>query len=218
MSIATENPQCETKCESLPTSTRGDWTWEMATMFPRQGEWTEEQYMSLGLGRMVEFTDGVLEFLPMVKLSHGRIAKFISELLSSFVRTGSLGEVLWAPVAIRIGPGLLREPDILYLSPQRIPKEDIPPDGADLVMEVVSEGLDNRRRDFERKREEYAAAGIPEYWIVDPEFETITVLTLSDGTYKVHGEFGRGQTATSVLLPGFGIDVTAAFAAAKPRL
>ena len=58
------------------------------------------------------------------------------------------------------------------------------------------------------KREEYAQAGIPEYWIVDPELDQITVLTL-DGQ-SVHGEFKRGERATSKRLPGFGVDVTSA--------
>ena len=82
--------------------------------------------------------------------------------------------------------------------------------GADLVMEVVSAGDEARRRDLTQKREEYAQAGIPEYWIVDPELGQITVLTLEDQIYVVHGEFKRGDRATSKLLPGFAVDVTSA--------
>jgi Uma2 family endonuclease len=61
------------------------------------------------------------------------------------------------------------------------------------------------------KRQEYAKAGIPEYWIVDPSLETITVLTLNGNRYDEHGLFGRGAVASSVLLPGFGADVAEAF-------
>ena len=86
-------------------------------------------------------------------------------------------------------------------------------EGADLVMEVVSGGDDDRRRDLKTKREEYALAAIPEYWIVDPELGQITVLTLDGPTYAVHGEFKRGEQATSKLLPGFVVDVTSALAA-----
>ena len=88
-------------------------------------------------------------------------------------------------------------------------------EGADLVMEVVSSGDDDRRRDLKTKREEYAQAGISEYWIVDPVLEQITVLTLDGQTYVVHGEFKHGERATSKLLPGFGVDVTLALTA-KP--
>jgi Uma2 family endonuclease len=64
------------------------------------------------------------------------------------------------------------------------------------------------------KREEYAEAGIPEYWIVNPLNRTITVLTLEGDTYREHGIFAPGAQATSVLLAGFAVDVRAAFAAA----
>jgi Uma2 family endonuclease len=86
-------------------------------------------------------------------------------------------------------------------------------DGADMVIEVVSEN--DPDRDLVHKRQEYAEAGIPEYWIVDPRVERITVLKLAGGKYQVHGEFAPGQMAGSVLLDGFAVDVAKVFAAAK---
>lgn len=208
-------------CDSLTPdesrlSQRGTPTWELALNYPYQGEWTEEEYLSLDTNRLIEFTDGVLEFLPTPKPSHARISRFISDLLRAYVASKSLGDVFWAPFSVRIGPKKLREPDIVYLSHGRIPREDLPPDGADLVVEVVSEGGQNRDRDLRTKRGEYALAGIPEYWIVDPDSQAITVLTLAGNTYAVHGEFRAGSQATSVLLPGFQVDVQAVFASATP--
>lgn len=52
---------------------------------------------------------------------------------------------------------------------------------------------------------------MPEYWIVDPLKEAITVLRLAGKSYVVHGKFTRGQTAVSQLLPGFAVSVTEAF-------
>ncbi len=63
------------------------------------------------------------------------------------------------------------------------------------------------------KSADYAEAGIPEYWIVDPAAETITVLTLAGHAYEEHGRFPRGATATSVLLDGFAVSVDALLAA-----
>jgi Uma2 family endonuclease len=80
-------------------------------------------------------------------------------------------------------------------------------------MEILSEGPENRELDLEIKRTEYAAARIPEYWIVDPELNQITVLCLDGENYRVHGVFGAGAKAASFLLAGFEIDVKAAFAA-----
>ena len=79
--------------------------------------------------------------------------------------------------------------------------------------EVVSE--DDRRRDLETKRREYAQAGIPEYWIIDPERSRVVVLTLAGSRYRVHGEFTPGSRASSVLLPGLALEVSAVFAAAQ---
>jgi len=74
---------------------------------------------------------------------------------------------------------------------------------------VVS--ADKPERDLVEKRGDYAEAGIPEYWIVNPETETITVLRLEDTAYAEHGLVGRDAEATSVLLPGFTVSVAAVF-------
>lgn len=189
----------------------------MAEMYPRQGEWTEEEYLALESNRLIEFTDGVLEFLTMPKLFHGKISRFLSDLLRAFVILHRLGDVFWAPISVKLRPGMLREPDVFFLTTERLSREDDPPEGADLVMEVVSPDAKDRKRDIAQKRREYAQAEIPEYWIVDPQTETITVLTLSSSAteYAVHGEFKPGQIATSKLLDGFTVDVTACFAAGK---
>lgn len=78
--------------------------------------------------------------------------------------------------------------------------------GADLLIEIVSP--DDPDCDTHVKRAEYAAAGIPEYWLVNPIDETITVLRLAGAEYAVHGVFRRGDTATSALLPGCAVGVT----------
>jgi len=59
---------------------------------------------------------------------------------------------------------------------------DMPPPA--LVVEVVSPGKANEDRDYRYKRSEYAARGIAEYWIVDPQKGMITLLTLVDGLYE----------------------------------
>ncbi len=85
-------------------------------------------------------------------------------------------------------------------------------DGADLVIEVVSESEQDHQRDYVAKRAAFAAAGIPEYWIVDPQQSMITVLKLRGDEYSVHGEFRAGESATSAMLLGFSVDVTETFA------
>ena len=86
--------------------------------------------------------------------------------------------------------------------------------GADLVVEIVSP--DDPDRDYVTKRSDYAGADIPEYWIVDPLREIVTVLRLVDGVYVEHGVFGRGTVAISALFPEFQVVVDAMFGSARP--
>jgi len=73
-----------------------------------------------------------------------------------------------------------------------------------LVVEVLSPGKKNRERDTVEKRKQYAKRGIPEYWLIDPENRSITVLALTEDSYVEHGVFqgsSRIQSATFGLLP-----------------
>jgi Uma2 family endonuclease len=118
------------------------------------------------------------------------------------------GTVFYAPLRVRIASGRFREPDLVLLLDVNDPRnQNAFWLGADLVVETVSP--DYVERDTVIKRADYAEAGIPEYWIINPEEETITVLKLEDGVYIAHGVFGRGETATSVLLTGFTVSVDA---------
>jgi Uma2 family endonuclease len=191
----------------------GEPTWEIAELFPTQGTWSESEYFALETSRRVEFSHGFLKFLPMPTILHQRIAAFLYDALRAFVLGLSLGEILFTGTRVRLWPGKFREPDVLFMRAEHAGRiTDEYWEGADLVMEVVSSGDEDRRRDFKTKREEYARAGIPEYWIVDPELGQVTILALEGETYVVHGEFKPGEQATSKLLPGFTIDATAALA------
>lgn len=189
--------------------------WEMARLFPLQGAWTEDDYLEFNENRLLEFSNGRIEVLPMPTTSHQRIVAKLFRLLERFVLAHALGEVLIAPLRVRTGIRQYREPDIVFLFAHHADRAgEAFWDGADLVMEVVSP--EGRTRDTVKKRHEYARAGIPEYWVVDPEMRAITVYALDphkdDASYVVHGDFGDGQEATSRLLPGFRVDVQTIFA------
>jgi Uma2 family endonuclease len=194
-------------------SKRGEPTWEMAYLYPRQGEWTEAEYLAIDTNWLVELSDGCLEFLPMPDVFHQLIVIHLFDLIRAWVKSHATGLVLPAPLRVRLEAGKSREPDIVWLRPERITGPHTPPDAADLAVEVVSPGAENRERDLATKRAEYARAGIDEYWIVDPEQQRITVLTRDGPVYREHGVFAPGQQAGSVLLPGFTVDVAAVFAA-----
>jgi Uma2 family endonuclease len=210
MSTATPN-QIE-----VPVSRRGTPTWEMALQYPNQGDWCEHEYLMLDTERLIEFTDGVLEFLPVPNFSHQDMMLFLYETLKAHLKsTRSDNRVYVAPCPIRLRDGQFREPDVFVVSPNRMTDRKTPSDAADLVVEIVSEGKEARERDLVIKRKDYAEAGIPEYWIVDLETTTVSVLTLDGKEYRTHGEFHPGDTADSVLLDGFAVDVQAVFDAGK---
>lgn len=94
-----------------------------------------------------------------------------------------------------------RYPDLVILQPVHVALTqkrltitlDMPP--PQLVVEVLSPGKQNRERDLIRKRDQYAARGISEYWLVDPDAQTVTVLQLHNGGY---GEVGRYQASDRI--------------------
>ena len=191
-----------------------EYAWEVATLFPEQGEWSEEAYLELtdGTNRRIEFTDGRLEFLPTPTEIHESLVRFLFLALFQFVDAGKLGQVYFNGIRVRIRPRKNRLPDVLFLHKDHFhARHNRVWDGADLVMEVVSDNSKDRQRDYEQKLADYAEAKVPEYWIVDPERRLVTVYQLQDGKFAIHGAFSEGTHATSLLLPGFSVDVTALF-------
>ena len=176
-----------------------------------QGLWTSEQYLRLtdSTNRLIELTEGNIEVLPMPTDYHQTILEFLYLALRAFTQPLG-GKVICAALRLRIRDAKFREPDILLLrdahDPRRQNRYWL---GADLVVEVVSE--DDPERDTVEKVADYAEAGIPEYWIVNPLDAAITVLTLDGAAYRAHGVFGRGTQAESLLLAGFSVEVSAVF-------
>ena len=183
---------------------------QMAELLPPNDKCSAEEYLSLSArtNHLVEFAEGSIEVLPIPTDRHQAIVEFLFLLLYDYASRTD-GKARFAPLRLRIAEGRFREPDILYL---RAADDGRRGErfwtGADLVMEVVSP--DDPARDHATKRNEYAEAGIAEYWIVDPQDETITVLRLAGQVYVEHGRFVRGQMANSALLAGLSADVTSA--------
>jgi Uma2 family endonuclease len=198
--------------------------WEIAFLFPPQGAWTAQDYLNLeklcGDSIRVELSRGRLEVLPMPTEVHQFIIGFLYLALGAFTQVRAPGKVSFSGLRLRLKRkgrrALFREPDILYLQAAKshLRRKKFW-DGADLVMEVVSGDPKDRRRDYVLKPVEYAQAGIAEYWIIDPDEKLIRVLTLDGPAYRVHGDFGPGMEATSVLLPGFSVLVDEVLAAGE---
>lgn len=180
---------------------------------PPQGAWSEEEYLWLTdrLRRPIEFTDGRIEPMPMPNYGHQILLLFLYRTFYTYFQQAQRrGVVVTSGLRMRVRPGSFREPDVLLLCDRFDPRrQDRYWLGADLVAEIVNP--DDPPRDLVVKRGDYAEAGITEYWIVDARAETVTVLKLVGSDYVEQGVFRRGETATSVLLDGVSVDVTALF-------
>ena len=199
-----------------PTSNNGSGTptWEVAHLFPPQGGWTDGDYLTLKGNRLVELSEGVLEVLPMPTQAHQLIVMYLVRALFDFVSGNDLGVVLVAPLPVRLWADKFRQPDVVFMLREHAGRRKNEFwEGADLAIEVVSP--DDRRRDLEIKRREYARAGIPEYWIVDPQQKTVTVLRLAGTEYALHAESGVAGNVTSAVLAGLSVNVGEVFAAAE---
>jgi Uma2 family endonuclease len=193
---------------------------DIVRLISAQEYWTEKDYLALdeNIGAwMIELVNYRLEIPTMPTPYHQDIVIFLLIALREFVMPRRLGRVYVSPMPVHLFPGTMREPDIVFVKKHRIKNKRKPPEGADLVMEIVSPKKSDRKRDLEDKRTDYAKAKIPEYWIVDPEEKTITVLTLSAKRYKVHGVYKPGDHAASKLLKGFKVAVSEVFAAGDAK-
>lgn len=205
------SPRPSPAAEPAATTSQEALTSLLRDVMPPQGDWTADAYLCLTdhSNRLIEFTAGTIQELPMPTSTHQAIVAFLYDLFRAYLLPRG-GVVMFAALRLRISADKFREPDLLMLRDRSDRRyQDRYWLGADLVVEVVSP--DYPARDLIEKRADYAAAGIPEYWIADPRDRTLTVLTLSGDAYVAHGRYGRGETATSPLLAGFAAEVDAVF-------
>lgn len=180
-------------------------------VLPEQGHWSDEDYLWLTdhTNQLIEITDGYLEVLPVPTDEHQTLLLFLYGVILERLRSSG-GKVLVAPLRLKVRERKFREPDLLVLLDSRDARRSNRYwTGADLVVEILSP--DKPSRDLVEKRSDYAEAGIPEYWIVDPERETILLLGLKDGQYQDVALVGRDSKLKSLLLVGLEVSVESLF-------
>ncbi|HEV2843515.1 MAG TPA: Uma2 family endonuclease, partial [Thermoanaerobaculia bacterium] len=139
-----------------------------------------------------------------------KLGRFFDE----FVFDNGLGVVLAAPMDVRLPSGIADpvQPDVVVFLKGNEPRwelsyyQGVP----DLVAEVLSPST--RRRDRTIKMDAYRDAGVPEYWLVDPDARTVVVYVLEPGKgYTERCRGGVGETVGSSVLPGFRVEVAGLF-------
>jgi Uma2 family endonuclease len=157
-----------------------------------------------------ELWDGELIMSPAPSFFHQEIMLRFYRRLDDWVREHKLGKVITSPIDMVLSPHRVVQPDVAYISRDRLNIVTKTINGpVDLAAEVIS--LGNRNRDRIEKRDLYEQYGIKEYWLIDPEAQTVEVLHLENGRYQLLMRCKPGETAVSKLLPGFDMPVTALF-------
>ncbi len=165
-------------------------------------------------GRRHEIIDGDHVVTPSPSTRHQAISMNLSFLIHSYLRQHPIGTLLAAPMDVVLSPVDVVQPDLVLITADRqelITAAHIA--GApDLVVEILSGST--RRRDEVAKRKLYARFGVREYWLVDPERETASVLRLDDDTASEVVLLSRaaGDHLATHLLPGLAIPLADIFA------
>lgn len=180
---------------------------------PPPGTATEQDVITLEAreNRLCELVDGIL-VEKTVGFYESFLALRLARLLLAFVERHALGIVAGADGMLRLAPGLVRIPDVSFVSwerlPQRrIPRQPIPDLVPDLVVEVLSAG--NTPREMEQKLQEYFTAGVRLVWYVVPTLQEVHFYTAPDQYEVITADQNLHGGA---VLPGFTLSVRQLFA------
>ena len=183
-----------------------------------KGKYTYADYFATPEGERWELIDGVLYHMAAApNIKHQIVSGKLGSQFDRHVEPRRLGFVFRAPCAVLLPGESAVEPDLFFVSTARrhiltTQSCEGPPD---LVVEILSPS--NRSHDLERKRELYARHGIPEYWMLDSDAETLRALTEpvaigGTGEYTGAALYRPGDTLTTPLIPGLAISVADIFA------
>lgn len=131
--------------------------------------------------------------------------------LDAYAEEANLGVVFSAPTDVVLTDTDVVQPDLMFISSERagiVTTANI--QGApDLIVEIRSDST--AERDETLKRQLYEECSVQEYWLVDPETKTITVLLLGEDGYAEAATYTEGHTLTSPMLEGFAADLDEIF-------
>ena len=164
---------------------------------------TYADYLETSDDERYELLNGELILSPSPKEIHQYISSILHIMIGAFVRERSLGKVYFSPFDVVLSDTDVVQPDILFISNERA--DIITPDNVqgapDLVVEILSPATAERDRTI--KLDLYAHYGVKEYWLVDPDAKTITVLLRGEGGLGMVGIYDEGETLRSPTLTGF---------------
>jgi Uma2 family endonuclease len=186
---------------------------DVSRLVPDSEGYSVADYFKLDGPYLVEYVHGCLQVLPSPDSFHQAIIRVLRGLLESWLDRDPDARVVHCPFKVYLDDRRYREPDIaMMLGVHAHRRERKFWRGADLAVEVISET--NRQHDVVTKMIDYAAAAIPEYWIVDPEAKAISAFVLLEGKYS---QIESTEFVRSRVMPGFALNVAELFATAEKK-
>ena len=175
---------------------------------------TYEDYLNTPDDTRHELLDGELVMVPSPGTTHQRIVMRIAMALQPYVKRMALSEIFVAPFDVVLWDGdeaNVVEPDLLFVSTERagIITEANVQGAPDLAVEIRSPSTADR--DLMVKRRLYAEHGVREYWLVDPDAMTVTVLLLGERGYEEAGAYQAGETFASQTVEGLNVSLDEIF-------
>jgi Uma2 family endonuclease len=175
---------------------------------PRKGDWKYEDYAALPEDEhRYEVVDGVLYMSPAPNMDHQGIVLRIAYYLLTYIEFAGLGRVFTAPADVELSERDVVQPDVFVVLNEHLDRlfKSHVIGAPDLVVEVSSPST--VRHDLTEKLLAYARAGVPEYWVVNPDAETVEVLLLEDGAYSSLGVFYGRSVLPSRVAPDMPVKV-----------
>ena len=166
-------------------------------------QYTVEDYERLEEGAPYQLIGGELVMTPSPTPFHQSIAANIISVLKPFVDRAKLGKLLPAPLDVYLSDEDVYQPDLIFIRADRAKalqkdKLRIIPD---LVIEILSPST--AYYDFTHKKEMYCKCGVTEYWIIDPENETVEIMVKRGEIYQTERFLRKPAPLESSMLPGF---------------
>ena len=170
--------------------------------------WTEEEYLLFAddQNALIELSDGKVVIHEMPTPQHQAVVLNIAARL----REQGEGRTLVAPVPVQLWPGKMREPDVMFFKADHLSRIQEHFAGVpDLVVEVLSPST--RSVDLGEKMDEYARAGIPEYWIVEIDAKNVSIYVLRGASYVLANRVRSGETVQSATMANLFLQVDEMF-------
>jgi Uma2 family endonuclease len=183
-----------------------------ATMKQSTVRFNYQDYFQLPEDKRYEILDGELYVVPAPNIRHQRISRRMLVALNAHIEEKGLGEVFDAPCDVVFSDENIAQPDLLFVRRERLGllTEANLAAAPDLAVEILSPGT--RQKDLAIKRKIYARFGVREYWIVDPDANTVEVLVWRKSGYAMAGIYREAEHLVSPLLPELVLPLDRVFA------